>query len=247
MKNHIITLLIIATNMSAFCQDHVDERIYNAYLSTQAQEQVWKEAVASKEEAYKKNPSSKTTLYSLLVAQFGLLNSTMKNKNEQLFDAYYDTMLESVDKAIALDAKWAEPYAIQSAVYGLKMGYSPMQGMFLGSKSSSLVDKAKKLNNASALVWKVYANSAFFTPEMWGGDLDEAILAFEKCVQLYESKPDELKNNWLYLDALAFQGQAYMKKGDKPKALATFQKALKIEPEFGWVKNVLLPQAKALK
>lgn len=140
---------------------------------------------------------------------------------------------------------WAEPLALLSATYGLKMGYSPIQGMFLGSKSESLIEKGKKLDPSSPLVWKVRANSKFFTPEMWGGDLAEAITAYEKCITLYESKPALTKFNWMYLDALVFQGQAYMKQGDAGKAIMTYEKVLKIEPEFGWVKYSLLPTAKA--
>lgn len=167
----------------------------------------------------------------------------MKTKNEDLFDDYYDPALETIETITEGNKKWAEPYAIQSAIYGLKMGYSPMQGMILGSKSSNLIEKAKKLNSSSPLVWKIYANSKYFTPEMWGGDLKEAIQAYEKCIALYEANPADLSFNWFYLDALAFQGQAYLKDGQRAKAISTYEKALKAEPQFAWVKNVLLPKA----
>ena len=80
---------------------------------------------------------------------------------------------------------------------------------------------------------------------MWGGDITEAIEAYEKSIQLYESRPEALKFNWMYLDALAFMGQAYLKNGDTGKAIATYEKALQAEPEFGWVKYALLPNAKS--
>lgn len=119
-----------------------------------------------------------------------------------------------------------------------------MQGMFLGSKSSGLADKAIDLSPASPFVWKVYANSKFFTPEMFGGDLKEAIESYEKSVALYEASPTKLKSNWYYLDALAFLGQAYAKNGENGKAIATYEKAISVEPEFGWVKYRLLPIVK---
>ena len=82
---------------------------------------------------------------------------------------------------------------------------------------------------------------------MWGGDLDEAIAAYEKAIQLYESNPAALQFNWMYLDTMAFLGQALAKKGQSEKAIAIYEKALKAEPEFGWVKFVLLPKAKSGK
>lgn len=243
MKNLIaVTLLFIALNLQA--QDATTMAMYQAYLGNDPGTfQEWKKAVHHRQQELSKNPVDPTLNYALLLAQFGLLNATMKTKDEDSFDEYYDATLETVEKITEVDKKWAEPYAIQSAIYGLKMGYSPMQGMILGSKSSGLIEKAKKLNNASPLVWKIYANSKFFTPEMWGGDIKEAILAYEKSIQLYEAKPDDLRFNWHYLDALAFQGQAYLKDGQRAKAISTYEKALKAEPLFFWVKNVLLPKA----
>ena len=47
-----------------------------------------------------------------------------------------------------------------------------------------------------------------------------------------------------YLDALAFQGQAYVKNGDTGKAIAAYEKALKAEPSFSWVRDNLLPAAR---
>ena len=222
-----------------------DQPSYKAFLAEKGYKELWKKDVEEKINAGKNEPASKQAKLNLMVSHLGLLSSTMRDKDEDLFDDYYDDAVDNLELIIDKDKKWAEPKAMLSAIYGLKMGYSPMQGMFLGSKSGSLIDKAKDLAPQSAMVWKVYANSKFFTPEMWGGDLKEAIEAYEKCMQLYESKPELLKYNWMYLDALAFMGQAYLKNGDTGKAIAAYEKALKYEPEFGWVKYALLPEAKA--
>jgi tetratricopeptide (TPR) repeat protein len=243
----IVFFITLFCFSSSFAQSEVDEKMYNTYLGQQSTIQVWKDSVKERQIESEKNPNDKNATYKLLLAQFGLLSSTMKDMDEDLFDEYYDPTLNTIKKLIGFDKKWAEPYALQSAVYGFKMGYSPMQGMFLGSKSSSLTEKAIQLNPSSALAWKVYANSKYFTPEMWGGDLEEAITAYEKCIALYEAAPEQLSYNWFYLDALAFQGQAYLKKGEQAKAISTFEKALKVEPEFAWVKYALLPKARAKK
>lgn len=239
----VIISLLFANQINA--QDKVDESQYRAYLDKDPNPQVWRDAVKARHEDFRSKSGDSKIQYALAVAQFGLLSSTMRSKDENLFDEYYDQTVENI-KAIQ-DKNWAEPHALLSAVYGVKMGYSPMQGMFLGSKSNSLVEKAKTIDPNSPFAWKVYANSKYFTPELWGGNLTEAIASYEKCIQLYESKPEQLKFNWLYLDALAFQGQAYLKNGDKAKAIATYEKALKAEPEFSWVKYSLLPKARGAK
>lgn len=216
-----------------------DPSSYHAYINS-TQKEIWKKEVNEKKFAAK---DDKKTQFELALSQYGLLAATMADQDEDMFDDYYDETVENLEAIIKANKGWGEPKALLSAVYGLKMGYSPMMGMFLGPKSGSLIEKAKEQSPQSPLVMKLYANSKFFTPEMFGGDLDEAISSYNKCLQLYESQPNQLDNNWLYLDALAFAGQAYLKKGEKEKARQLFEKALKIEPEFMWVKQGLLPKA----
>lgn len=242
----LITCSLLLLSIASSAQDAVDELMYQAYLSQAPAPDKWKSAIAMRK-TESANTSDTKLKFRLALAQFGLLSSTMRNQDEDLFDEYYDETVELLEEIISKDKSWGEPYALLSATYGLKMGYSPMQGIFLGSKSNGLIEKAKKFSPSSPLVRKVAANAKFFTPEMWGGDLEEAIENYEACIKLYESAPASLKSNWMYLDALAFQGQAYVKNAENAKAIATYEKALAAEPTFGWVQFSLLPKAKAPK
>lgn len=244
MKKSFLLLLLLLSATCLVAQDGYDAELYKAYLSQQPVPEIWKSAVAARKQSAKKEVGNRQLQFQLALTQFGLLSSTMRNSDKELFDEFYDETEDLLQSIMEADQKWGEPMALLSATYGLKMAYSPLQGMFLGAKSSSLVEKAKKLNPNSPLVWKIAANSKYFTPEMWGGDLGEAIEAYEKCIRLYEADPEKLKFNWMYLDALAFMGQAYTKNGDTGKAIATYEKALRAEPEFGWVRFVLLPKVK---
>ncbi|MFZ1808327.1 MAG: tetratricopeptide repeat protein [Cyclobacteriaceae bacterium] len=238
VKTTIVSIaLLLCCSFTIFAQG--DASSYHAYLNGNIKD-VWIKEVNEKTKLAK---GDKRSQFTLALSQFGLLSATMADQDEDLFDEHYDKAVDNLEALIKSDKNWAEPKALLSATYGLKMAYSPMMGMFLGPKSGSLIEKAKDQSPNSALVWKVYANSKFFTPEMFGGDLDEAIDSYVKCITLYESKPEQLQHNWLYLDALAFLGQAYLKKEDKAKARNVFEKALKAEPEFAWVKFSLLAKS----
>jgi tetratricopeptide (TPR) repeat protein len=247
MKTIALVVLILAAPMCGALGQDADRLMYQAYISQNYEPNLWKEAVNLRQTEVNKNPNDTGARYRLALAQFALISGTLRSSDEKLFDAYYEPLVQHLKTILDAQKDRADPHALLAAAYGVKMGYSPMQGMLLGSKSDNLVEKAKRLDPHSPLAWKVYANSKFFTPEMWGGNLNEAIAGFEKAVELYEKKPDSLANNWMYLDALAFLGQALVKKGDRPKAIAIYEKALKAEPEFGWVKHVLLPKAKSGK
>jgi tetratricopeptide (TPR) repeat protein len=240
------TWICFAITFSANAQMS-DEATYTAWLGSadaKKTNDLWDKAVAEKQAAFDKSSSDPILRWNLALAQYGLMSATMRTKDEDRFDAYYEKTEEHL-KELQKDQKLkAEAKALLSAVYGLKMSYSSMMGMVLGPKSSGLIEDAIGLAPSSALVWRVEANSKMFTPSMFGGDMAEAIKAFEKSVELFEKDPASLKNNWIYLDALVFQGQAYNKEGQTAKAIAAYEKALKLEPKLFWVKNDLLPKAK---
>lgn len=126
-----------------------------------------------------------------------------------------------------------------SSIYGNEIGKRPMKGMLLGSKSSSLAEKGILFEPNSPLAWSVYASNKYYTPSSFGGDLQEAIKGWEKTIQLSQANAGTLKNNWLYLNAIVFLGQAYEKAGSRDKAIAAYEKALVVEPQFQYAKMLL--------
>ncbi len=225
----------------AYAQNNeIRNTLYEAYLTKNMD--LWQKGLEMSQEVYTKDPKD-GMLFDLVLAQYGLLNATIIDKEEDMFDKYEDQTIENIEKLMDKDKKWGEPRAVLSSIYGLKMAYSPWKGIFLGSKSSNLMDQATRQSKESALVWKLYANSKLYTPESFGGDKLEAARAYEKAIELYEAKPSSAESNWIYLDALAHLGITYMKLDKPQKAREILEKALEVEPKFNWVKYILLPQA----
>lgn len=221
-----------------------DEAAYAAYLTSDpaTAKDLWKDLVARDKADLAKDPDNTGLQYRLALSQFGLLAASTRDRDEELFDQYVDDTKETLEDLLDKDSQWGEARALLSSVYGLILGYSPWKGVFLGPKTSSLMTKAMEDAPESALVWKLYGNSKLFTPQSFGGDLDEAITAFNKAIVLYESSGNT-RNNWFYVDTLAFLGQALLKKGQPGPAIAAYEKALRVEPRFTWVKTTLLPSA----
>ncbi|MBT1700672.1 tetratricopeptide repeat protein [Fulvivirgaceae bacterium PWU4] len=246
MKAIIISLLVCLTGYFPQTENAgPDAETYSAYLGSRDVETTkarWKKIVADRKVRSEAAPENTKLLYELTLAQFGLLTATQRDRDEDLFDDYVEETEANLETLIDRNKNSGEPRALLAALYGMRMSYSPMKGMFLGAKSESLMDQALKRSPASPLVWKLHANAKFFTPETWGGDLKEAITAYEKAVALYESAPDKGKDNWFYIDTLAFLGKAYEKNNQNAKAIEVYKKALSAEPDYQWVKSVLLPR-----
>lgn len=236
----ILFILLMGVVNGSYAQyDDVKEMTYLAYLTKNME--MWQKGLEMHRKAYKADQNN-ASLLGLTLTQYGVLNATVIEKDEDIFDKYEEETIENLEELIDDNKKEGEPKAILSAIYGLKMAYSPWKGIFLGSKSSNLMESATRVSKDSPLVWKLYANSKLYTPENFGGDKVEAAKGFEKAISLYEQAPENLENNWLYLDALAHLGITYMKLDKPRKAREVFEKALKFEPEFNWVKYVLLPK-----
>ena len=67
---------------------------------------------------------------------------------------------------------------------------------------------------------------------------------FRRAAELFsrEKPADPLEPSWGHSEAFAWLGLAYLDRNEKEPAGAAFQKALQINPDFGWVKYVLLPE-----
>lgn len=212
---------------------------YDAYLNNDLNK--WKSIILKTSSTNKTDDKEAT--FDLAFAQFGLLSASMVTGNEDLFDQYVKPTHSLLNKLMDSDASWAEPKAVSSFIMGYQIANSPIKAIYLGSKSSALMGKAIKQNNKSPLVMQLYAGSKYFSPKIFGGDLNEAIENYTIAIQLFEQQ--KRTNEWLYLDAMAYLGRSYMRNGEAKKAIEIYKKALGVEPNFYLVKNYLLPKAQA--
>lgn len=202
---------------------------YGAYLK--ASKSLWQRGVSL---ATKENGEDS---FARALALYGLLNNTMVSQDEDTFDEHVDDATDALKRIIKSDASHGEAMAVLSSIYGLQMAYSPMKGLFLGMKSSSLMEEAMKQSPESALVQKLYAGSKLYTPEQWGGDPDVALASFGQAIERFEAEGDT--TNWLYLDAYMGLSMAYVKTDQTAKAQETLATLLAREPNHYWAKSEL--------
>jgi tetratricopeptide (TPR) repeat protein len=243
MKTLVSSIALIALfTLPTFAQVSADvqQLFYRGYLT--ASKAPWEQAIQKIKQDASLDETQKLT--ALTEAQIGLLVYALANQDEATYKTVADDLEENLETLLEQDETDARSLAKMARLNGATMAFNNWKAMYLGPTNEKLVDKALKADPESPEAWMQRGGSLLFTPEMFGGDVDEAVVAFEKAVQLYEAQPNHA-SNWRYLDALAWLGQAYQK-ADRPKeATAVFTKALEVEPDFGWVKYKLLPKAVA--
>ncbi|MEM9896724.1 MAG: tetratricopeptide repeat protein [Bacteroidota bacterium] len=228
MKTLITLFTILLTGLS-FAQN-AKQTQYGAYL--QASKTMWEKSVSQSKKQY--GAKSLETA----IALYGVLNNTMATQDEETFEQYEDETIDLLKAMIEENPSNGEAKAILSSVYGLVMAYSPMKGMIYGMKSSSLMTDAMDESASSPLVQRLYAGSKLYTPEMWGGDAEEAAVAFKKAIDLY-AKSGDTKENWQYLDAMMGLAMAFKKTNQASQAKSTLEEAIALEPQYYWAKSEL--------
>ena len=231
-----IALVVILTTSSF--EQPTKSGTYTAYLNGSMQ--LWERSIKGAQDQFAATASA-ADQFELALAMYGGLSATMRDQDEDFFDRHVDEAMEHLEDLIEKDHRVADCKAIMSGIYGFKIAYSPWKGMYLGPKSSNTIESALKLNPESPIVQKLYANNMYFTPETWGGDLQKAIKAYEKAIELFERTPESAED-WIRLDTYAWLGQAYVKAGEKEKAKKTYLASLELEKDFNWVSFVLLPK-----
>jgi len=166
-------------------------------------------------------------------------------EDEEASLRYVDSSLEHLEKAIEIDDTFGEAHALLASQYGRKMAIKPMYGMVLGPKADKAMTQAAELAPESPRVAFLKAQSDYFTPEQWGGDKERALRTLQRAIALFEgpSEADFLRPTWGHDEAYAWLGIMQMREENYTKAKDAFQQALKVNPESGWVKDVLLPKA----
>jgi tetratricopeptide (TPR) repeat protein len=161
-------------------------------------------------------------------------------------------MLEEADAALERSAslvKWPETPAVRSAVIGQIIGVSGMMaGMRLGSKADGLMDDAVAMGPDNPRVFMLRGVSAMYKPKMFGGGMDKAERDLKRAIELFANdRPASPKPRWGHAEAWAWLGQVYAAEKRIPEAREAYGKALALVPEYGWVKQQLLPALDKVK
>ncbi len=136
-----------------------------------------------------------------------------------------------------------EALALHASVLGMLIQVrGPESGMQLGPQAGQDLDEARQLAPQSPQVLYSAGVSALFTPPEYGGDVHEAEKLLTSAAAGYATQPPAPRPTWGEADVHVFLGLVEQKLGDNAKAKAEFEKALAIDPDFRWVKYVLLPQ-----
>ena len=153
-----------------------------------------------------------------------------------------NSAVEHLRETIRLDPRSAEAHALLSSAYGRQISLNPVKWILLGRKVGKALDKAREIAPDNPRVVLCAALSDYHTPRVLGGSRERGMQGFRRATELFAlgMPADPVLPEWGHSQAWAWLGIAHRDRGEKELARAAFERALEINPEFGWVRNGLL-------
>ena len=135
-----------------------------------------------------------------------------------------------------------ETHALLASVYGLRIGANPVLGPTLGERSGGEQAIAARLGPENPRVWLLRGIGAFFTPEPFGGGLERAGEYLDRSLEFFaKDDPERPLPRWGLADAHLWRGRVHEGLGQVDQGRAEYEAAQAIEPDYVWVRDILLP------
>ncbi|RKY76431.1 hypothetical protein DRQ00_08750 [candidate division KSB1 bacterium] len=182
--------------------------------------------------------------YYIGYADRGIVNFYFSQKNKKKAKEFVNDGIQHLKKSVELKDDFGESYALLSSLYGTKIGLSPLLGITLGPKSGRMQQRAFELAPENPRVSLIAGESAYYTPKMWGGGKEKALKHLQKAIEYFQTFKSEkpILPTWGHEEAYAYLGLIQMERKNFAEAKNSFEKALEINPNYGWVKFVLMKE-----
>ena len=254
MKKFIITsLLIFVIPILSYSQseNNLDSLIIHGKNKLHFSLHRWAESDLLNSRAYferllMSQPDSWLVHYYLGLADSRLVSFYFSQDDKEKVKRYIDDGIKHLRLVIEKKEDFAEAHSLLSSLYGNKIGTNPMLGMTLGPKSGMEMGKAMSLQPKNPRNYLITGWSAFFTPKMFGGGKKKAKKNFEFAIAYFDSfmVKNPILPEWGKEEAYAWLGLVNTEFNEFEAAELNFSKALELNPDYGWVSHVLLPDLK---
>lgn len=234
-SKYIIAMLLL------FCHFNVSasykSQIYNTFISNNMRS--WGKVIDEMQQL--KNKSNEFKL-ELINYQYGYIGWLIGVKNDDLAEKYLDLAEDNLESLENAKYSLSMVNAYKSAFYGYRIGLNVLKAPLLGLKCLDCAKLSIKLDEKNPFGYIQYGNAQYYMPPIFGGSKIEALKYFKKAEALMEVNKEGIIEDWNYLSILTLIAQSCIATNKYDEAKKYFQKILKIEPNYMWVKNELYPQ-----
>jgi tetratricopeptide (TPR) repeat protein len=211
--------------------------IYKAFITNNMA--LWRDVIDNMQ--LQKDQSNSLKL-ELINYQYGYIAWCIGNNKSDEAEEYLTLAEEMLGELEEAGYNPSLIYSYHSAFYGYRIGLNLFLAPFIGQKSVDYAKLAIQSDDQNPYGYIQYGNSQYYMPAVFGGSKAVALDFFLRAEKLMEQNNMQIQENWNYLNLLTIIAQAYVEVNNYSAADTYYQKILRIEPNFLWVKNELYPQ-----
>lgn len=171
----------------------------------------------------------------------GLMMASPKEHEDQRLEILEEAQAH-LEALIEAAPEHAEAHALLGSVFGMQIGGSAFRGMRLGPRASAAIERAHQLEPDNPRVALARGIGWLNTPKMFGGGIEKADAELRRADELFQQEsPTRPWPYWGRVDALIWRGRAEARQKQYDAARVLFERALTLEPDYGWIRYRLLP------
>jgi len=157
--------------------------------------------------------------------------------------------IDHLEAAVNIDPSFADGWVLLSTSYAHKISVRPFKLIGLRRKYNRAMSLAHELEPNNPRVILLSGIMDYFLPGIAGGDKDRAEEKLNRAILLFEEEKimHPYRPKWGYDEVYARLGVIYMDRGDLSDARTVLDRALEINPDYGWVLQELLPNLEKLE
>jgi len=233
----IITISLFALSPEMFSESPYKKTIYNAFINREMYK--WQYVILTIET--KNLPKTLDQKLELINYYYGYIGYLIKKKQFETAENYINKGEKLIDQLLKTSPKNATIYSYKGSFIGYRITISKFKAIYLVAESSANLNRAYELDPSNVQVNIDKGNIMFYAPPLLGGDKKEALKYYLKGAKLMETNR-ETDQNWAYLNVLTMIAKTYEIIDQPLLAKQTYEKILKKEPDFYWVKMDLFPK-----
>lgn len=230
--------MLLSTGTSAAAQSEYGKRIYDAYINGDMA--LWTKTIGGMESAPLKNNREKVELTGYYYGHTGYLIGLGEKETAKKYIEKAEKLIEEV---LAEEPRNATALAYKGTFTGYRMSLNKMRTPILGPRTMKYIKAAYEADPENVQALTDMGNMFYYAPALFGGDKQEGMSYLERAIRKTEEL-DMTQENWNYMNTMVILAQYRRETGSPQKALELYEKILKIEPEFKWVRDELYPELK---
>ena len=185
--------------------------------------------------------------YYIAYTDYNIALTEMEGEDKDEIKKYTKSGLDVINKSIELKDDFSDAYVLKVSLNFNRWQYEPGQMNDIISEVKDANILAVKYDADNPRYYLVNGLSKYWTPEQFGGGVEEALLELNRSNELFETRvePSELYPDWGYDWTLGYLALCMIKRndeGDMDKAKDYIDKALEINPESGFIKGFVVKE-----